>query len=116
MLEKEKPKPAIINFDPTASSILSIDTGPTSTGPQSPTAAPATPPGPEIEETGPPPQGVGRVFIEFATKEDASKASEKLMGRKFNKRTVIVSFYPEHLWAAGQLDGPDEKDTNEVPK
>jgi splicing factor U2AF subunit len=119
--KRVKAAPAIINFDPTASSILSLDSsapaqGAGGAGSADPSAAPPSPPGPEIEETGPPPQGVGRVYLEYATREDANKASEKLMGRKFNKRTVIVSFYPEHLWAAGRLEGPDERETNEVAK
>jgi len=42
--------------------------------------------------------GVGKVFIEYETREQAQKAQQELAGRKFQGRIVITSFHPESLF------------------
>jgi len=59
-------------------------------------------------------QGVGKVFIEYVTSEFAQNAQQSLAGRKFNKRTVITTYYPEDLYTQGKYEGPDEIDTQEL--
>jgi len=41
---------------------------------------------------------VGRIFVEFSTKEEAIKTQQSLAGRKFNNRTILTSFYDEDLY------------------
>ena len=41
---------------------------------------------------------VGKVFLKFANLQSAKKARHKLSGRKYNRRTMVVSFYPEHYF------------------
>ncbi|KAG7892998.1 hypothetical protein KL925_001172 [Ogataea polymorpha] len=36
---------------------------------------------------------VGRIFVKFATSEEAQKCAEALAGRKFNGRTILAAFY-----------------------
>jgi len=45
-----------------------------------------------------PVHGVGRIFVEYSTKDDAIKAQQMLGGRKFNNRTILTSFYDEDLY------------------
>lgn len=43
--------------------------------------------------------GIGKVFIEFATSNEAKTASEALAGRKFASRVVVTSYYdPEKYY------------------
>ena len=41
---------------------------------------------------------VGKVFLKFATLQAAKKARYRLSGRKYNRRTMVASFYPEHYF------------------
>ena len=42
--------------------------------------------------------GVGKIFVKFNHIIAAKQARYKLSGRKYNGRTVVVSFYPEHYF------------------
>jgi splicing factor U2AF subunit len=82
-----------------------------------PEALEAPPPG--YVPPPPPPKntyvaGLGRVYIEYASPEQATKAQQAIAGRKFGKRTLITAFYPEALWADGKLDGPAPPETLEL--
>ena len=35
-----------------------------------------------------------QIFVEFGTKEEATKANNALAGRKFANRVVVTSFFP----------------------
>ena len=41
---------------------------------------------------------VGKVFLKFANLQAAKKARYRLSGRKYNRRTIVASFYPEHYF------------------
>ena len=41
------------------------------------------------------PASVGKVFVQYEYIIHAKKARHNLCGRTYNKRTVMVSFYPE---------------------
>ena len=41
---------------------------------------------------------VGKVFVKYSTLPNAKKARYNLTGRKFNRRTVVASFYPENYF------------------
>jgi splicing factor U2AF subunit len=41
---------------------------------------------------------VGKIFVKFSTLPSAKKARYNLSGRKFNRKTVIASFYPENYF------------------
>ncbi|EDO48329.1 predicted protein [Nematostella vectensis] len=40
------------------------------------------------------PPGVGKIFVEFSSIDDAKKAAAALGGRKFANRVVVTSYYP----------------------
>lgn len=42
--------------------------------------------------------GVGKIFVVFDTMVAAKQARYRLSGRQYNGRTVVASFYPEHLF------------------
>lgn len=42
--------------------------------------------------------GVGKIFVKFNHIVAAKQARYRLSGRKYNGRTVVVSFYPEHYF------------------
>lgn len=42
--------------------------------------------------------GVGKVFVEYETREQAQKAQQELAGRKFQGRIVVTSYHPESLF------------------
>ncbi|POO02571.1 Nucleotide-binding alpha-beta plait domain containing protein [Trema orientale] len=48
--------------------------------------------------------GVGKVFLEYAEVEGASKAREGLNRRKFAGKQVVAVFYPEDKFAEGDYD------------
>ncbi|XP_022929824.1 splicing factor U2af large subunit A-like isoform X4 [Cucurbita moschata] len=48
--------------------------------------------------------GVGKVFLEYADIESATKARSGLNGRKFGGNQVIAVFYPENKFAQGEYD------------
>jgi splicing factor U2AF subunit len=41
---------------------------------------------------------VGKIFIKFSTLQAAKKARFKICGKKYNRRTVVSSFYPENYF------------------
>lgn len=49
--------------------------------------------------------GVGKVFLEYADIESATKARQGLNGRKFGGNEVSAVFYPENKFAQGEYDG-----------
>lgn len=48
--------------------------------------------------------GLGKIFVEFATREGAVFAKENLNGKTFNGRFVEVVFHPEEMFRKNQLD------------
>jgi splicing factor U2AF subunit len=42
--------------------------------------------------------GVGKIFVKFNHIIAAKQARYRMSGRKYNGRTVVVSFYPEHYF------------------
>ncbi|XP_021911928.1 splicing factor U2af large subunit B isoform X3 [Carica papaya] len=53
-------------------------------------------------EVGP---GVGKVFLEYADVDGASKARGGMNGRKFGGNQVMAVFYPENKFAQGDYEG-----------
>ncbi|KAI3471072.1 hypothetical protein Pfo_027735 [Paulownia fortunei] len=49
--------------------------------------------------------GVGKVFLEYADIESATKARQGLNGRKFGGNQVVAVFYPENKFSQGEYDG-----------
>ncbi|KAI4325490.1 hypothetical protein MLD38_030882 [Melastoma candidum] len=49
--------------------------------------------------------GVGKVFLEYADMEGATKARNGLNGRKFGGNIVTAVFYPENKFAHGDYEG-----------
>ncbi len=41
---------------------------------------------------------VGKIFVKFSTLQSAKKARYEISGKKYNRRTVIASFYPENYF------------------
>ncbi len=48
--------------------------------------------------------GLGKVFVEYATRDGASFAKEHLHGKNFHGRYVEVVFHPEDMYKRNQLD------------
>ena len=42
--------------------------------------------------------GIGKIFVEFATEKDCHSASNALSGRKFANRVVLTSFYDPDMY------------------
>jgi splicing factor U2AF subunit len=53
---------------------------------------------PKPDEKGMCTYGVGKIFVKFNHIVAAKQARHKLGGRKYNGRTAVVSFYPEHYF------------------
>lgn len=53
---------------------------------------------PRPDENGNASYGVGKIFVKFNHIVAAKQARYKLGGRKYNGRTVVISFYPEHYF------------------
>lgn len=53
---------------------------------------------PKPDEVGIATFGVGKIFVKFNHIIAAKQARYRLSGRKYNGRTVVVSFYPEHYF------------------
>ena len=51
-----------------------------------------------------PVSGVGKVFVEYASIEQATAAKTELNGRQFASRTILVDFFPVQSYQEGQLD------------
>ncbi|VDN26345.1 unnamed protein product [Gongylonema pulchrum] len=47
--------------------------------------------------------GVGKVFVEFNTKQECQKAQAALTGRKFANRTVVTSYYDPDMYHRRQF-------------
>ncbi|VVA93930.1 unnamed protein product [Arabis nemorensis] len=52
-----------------------------------------------------PTHGVGKVFLEYANVNGASKARTEMHGRKFGGNQVFVVYYPESRYAHGDYTG-----------
>ena len=48
--------------------------------------------------------GLGKIFVEYATRDGASFAKENLNGKSFHGRFVEVVFHPEEMYRKNQLD------------
>jgi splicing factor U2AF subunit len=59
---------------------------------------------PRNENPGEMVSGLGKIFVEFATRDGAVFAKQNLNGKTFNGRFVEVVFHPEELWRKNQLD------------
>ncbi|KAL3525409.1 hypothetical protein ACH5RR_013781 [Cinchona calisaya] len=60
---------------------------------------------PRPSPNGDPTPGVGKVFLEYADVESATKARQGLNGRKFGGNQVVAVFYPENRFSEGDYDG-----------
>ncbi|KAF7824978.1 splicing factor U2af large subunit B-like isoform X6 [Senna tora] len=60
---------------------------------------------PRPQPDGEPAPGVGKVFLEYADVEGATKARTGLNGRKFGGNQVVAVFYPENKFAQGDYEG-----------
>ena len=49
------------------------------------------------------PSAIRKIFLEYATVQDAAKAESELAGRQFGPNVVKASFYDETEYAAGKL-------------
>ena len=49
--------------------------------------------------------GIGKIFVEYTTVEDATKAKIGLSGMKFNEKKVECCFHPEELFFQGNFVG-----------
>lgn len=43
-------------------------------------------------------QAVGKIFVKFATIQSSKKGRFILSGKKYNRRTIVCSFYPENYF------------------
>lgn len=59
---------------------------------------------PRPSPNGEPSPGVGKVFLEYADTDGASKARASLSGRKFSGNQVVAVYYPENKFAQGDYD------------
>lgn len=50
----------------------------------------------------PPTKGLGRLFVEMSTEEEAKAVLVALKGRTFDGRTVDVKFYPQQAFSVGE--------------
>ncbi|KAF7633711.1 hypothetical protein Mgra_00006892 [Meloidogyne graminicola] len=57
----------------------------------------------EIPRPGYEERGIGKVFVEFQTKEECQKAQAALTGRKFSSRVVVTSYYDPDLYHRRQF-------------
>lgn len=60
---------------------------------------------PRPKPNGEPTPGLGKVFLEYADIDGASKARTGLNGRKFDGNQVVAVFYPENKFSQGEYDG-----------
>ncbi|XP_043708873.1 splicing factor U2af large subunit B-like isoform X2 [Telopea speciosissima] len=49
--------------------------------------------------------GVGKVFLEYADVDGATKARQGLNGRRFGGNVVTANYYPENKFSQGEYDG-----------
>jgi len=55
---------------------------------------------------------IGNVYIEFYTVEEAREARRQLSGRKYNKKTVRIIYFPEEKYTKRELELPVEENIN----
>jgi len=60
---------------------------------------------PRPNPNGEPTPGVGKVFLEYADVDSATKAHQGLNGRKFDGNQVVAIFYSENRFAEADYDG-----------
>ncbi|XP_034683198.1 splicing factor U2af large subunit B isoform X2 [Vitis riparia] len=60
---------------------------------------------PRPKPNGEPTPGLGKVFLEYADIDGATKARTGLNGRKFDGNQVVAVFYPENKFSQGEYDG-----------
>ncbi|KAK9228150.1 hypothetical protein WN944_021098 [Citrus x changshan-huyou] len=60
---------------------------------------------PRPNPNGEPSPGVGKVFLEYADIDGATKARTGMNGRKFGGNQVVAVFYPENKFAQGDYEG-----------
>ncbi|KAJ4714449.1 U2 snRNP auxiliary factor large subunit [Melia azedarach] len=60
---------------------------------------------PRPSPDGEPLPGVGKVFLEYADVDGATKARTGMNGRKFGGNQVVAVFYPENKFAQGDYEG-----------
>ncbi|XP_059644533.1 splicing factor U2af large subunit B isoform X2 [Cornus florida] len=60
---------------------------------------------PRPNPNGEPAPGVGKVFLEYADLDSATKARTGLNGRKFGGNQVVAVFYPENKFSQREYDG-----------
>lgn len=53
---------------------------------------------PKPDENGHAIVGVGKIFVKFNHIIASKQARYRISGRKYNGRTVVASFYPEHYF------------------
>lgn len=61
-------------------------------------------PRPSSSEDEPPPNGLGKVIVEFEDIASAAKARSVMNGRKFNGRAVIAAFLAEDKFDEGEYE------------
>mmetsp|Transcript_4549 Transcript_4549/g.6801 ORF Transcript_4549/g.6801 Transcript_4549/m.6801 type:complete len:279 (-) Transcript_4549:3-839(-) len=49
-------------------------------------------------------KGLGKIFIKFASVDDAQRAERNVSGRKFGERTVLTRYLKENDFAKGEFD------------
>uniref|UniRef100_A0A0E0MI75 Splicing factor U2af large subunit n=1 Tax=Oryza punctata TaxID=4537 RepID=A0A0E0MI75_ORYPU len=59
---------------------------------------------PRPDPSGLPVAGVGKVFLEYADVDGATKAKTAMHGRKFGGNPVVAVFYPENKFASAEYD------------
>ncbi|KAH9571430.1 hypothetical protein CY35_02G094100 [Sphagnum magellanicum] len=60
---------------------------------------------PRPNPTGEEVPGIGMVFVEYEDLQGAAKAKASLHGRKFDRKTVIATYYPEEKFIHGDYGG-----------
>ena len=59
---------------------------------------------PRNENPGEMVSGLGKIFVEYVTRDGAAFAKENLNGKSFHGRFVEVVFHPEEMYRKNQLD------------
>jgi splicing factor U2AF subunit len=60
-------------------------------------------PRPDADAAAPQPPGVGRVYVRYASTEQAARARAALHGRKFGGNAVVAAYFEEARLEAGEL-------------
>jgi len=58
----------------------------------------------------PDPPGLGKIYVEYSSVDEAKHAQTALSGRRFDGRMVVTSFHPEDKWLLENLDLDDIED------